>query len=116
MDKKIKLFNFFRTFFLALSPCYLYYFLDSVLPLMKILYFTFFQQITFLIQKLKYLFRLVEFNLIFLFLVAHTSFNHAYAREDAAQNPPNVLIPIFDYKFIFKKHRTYDQGSTDLMI
>ena len=72
---------------------------------MKILYFI-----------LKCLFRLVEFNLIFLFLVTHTSFNPAYAREDAAQNPPNILIPIFDYKFIFKKHRTYDQGSTELMI
>ena len=53
-----------RTLFLALSLCYVCYFLDAVLSLTL----SFFQQRTFLIQKILYFFKLVKFNLIFYFL------------------------------------------------
>ena len=91
--------HYSRTFFLALSCCYVQYFLESVLSLMKILYcIFFFEKRTFLTQKLLYFFKMVKFNLIFLFLVTYGSFNPVCTREDTA--PSQFLILVFDYLII----------------
>ena len=51
-----------------------------------------------LAQKLLYFFKVIKFNLIFLFLVTYGSFNPVCAREDAP--PFQFLIPVFDYLII----------------
>ena len=90
-----------RTFFIALSPCYVYYFLDSVFSLPS----PFFQQRTFLIQKLWYFFKLAKFNLIFYFLQLMQALT-LYVPEKM-WHTPKFLILIFDYQVIFKNYMMY---------
>ena len=88
------LFFLFRTLFAGLNlVSYKNYLLDL-----------FFQQWIFLIQKL-YFFKLVKFNLIFYFLSLIQALTLCLPGK--IQHPTNVLIPIFDYQFIFKKYKMY---------
>ena len=71
----------------------------SLVPYENFVLHLFSQKRTFLTQKLLYFFKMVKFNLIFLFLVTYGSFTPVCAREDTA--PSQFLILIFDHFWLF---------------
>ena len=88
-----------HTFFLALSVVTYIIFWTRSCPSWKFCTASFFSKKKNFNTKIAILFKMVKFNLIFLFLVTYGSFSPVCARKDTA--PSQFLIPIFDYFWLF---------------